>query len=134
MSSSDSTTTKLRMGGASGIVAPLLAFTCILIAIASYPRFSWTNNALSDLGVVSGLTGPLFNFGLLGAGILALNFAVFGLFAYIGKRLVGKIGCAIFVAASVALIAIGVLNENFAEIHVVVSVAFFVFMPYPCSS
>jgi hypothetical membrane protein len=122
-------TAKSRLGGASGIVAPLLAFTCILIAVASYPKFSWTDNALSDLGVVSGITGLLFNFGLLGAGILAFYFAVFGLFTYVGKRWVGKIGCTVFVAASVALIAIGVFNENFSEIHVVVSVAFFVFMP-----
>jgi hypothetical membrane protein len=28
-------------------LARVLAFTCILSAIASYPIFSWTNNALS---------------------------------------------------------------------------------------
>ena len=54
-----------KIGASSGIVAPIVAFVCILTAIASYPTFSWTNNALSDLGVVPGITGSLFNFGLL---------------------------------------------------------------------
>lgn len=118
-----------RMGGAAGIAAPILAFTCILIAIASYPAFSWTNNALSDLGIVPGITGPLFNFGLYGSGLLAFNFAIFGLFTYLGKRGVCKVGSAVFVAATLALIAIGVFNESFSGTHYAVSVAFFVLMP-----
>ena len=89
-----------RIGAASGIVAPIIAFICILTAIASYSPFSWTNNALSDLGVVSGITASLFNFGLLASGILAFNFAIFGLFTYFGKRWVGKIGSAVFAAAA----------------------------------
>ena len=44
-----------------GIVAPMIAFVCIGGAITSYPQFSWTNNALSDLGVISGITENLFS-------------------------------------------------------------------------
>jgi hypothetical membrane protein len=118
-----------RTGAASGIVAPIIAFTCILAAIASYPQFSWTNNALSDLGIVSGITGPLFNFGLLASGVLAFNFAVFGLFTYFRKSWVGKIGSTVFAAATLALIAIGIFNENFSPTHYLVSVAFFTLAP-----
>jgi hypothetical membrane protein len=118
-----------RMGAAAAIAAPILAFTCILIAIASYPGFSWTNNALSDLGIIPGITGPLFNFGLYTSGLLAFNFAVFGLFTYLGKRWVGKIGSAVFTATALALIAIGVFNESFSGIHYAVSVAFFTLAP-----
>lgn len=118
-----------RIGAASGIVAPIIAFICILTAIASYPPFSWTNNALSDLGVVSGITASLFNFGLLASGILAFNFAIFGLFTYFGKRWVGKTGSAVFAAATLALIAISVFNENFSPTHYLVSVAFFTLAP-----
>lgn len=118
-----------RLGASSGIVAPILGFICILSAIASYPQFSWTNNALSDLGIVPGITGPLFNFGLLASGVLALNFAMFGLFTYLGKSWVGKIGSAVFAAATVALIAIGVFNESFSPTHYLVSVAFFMLVP-----
>jgi hypothetical membrane protein len=118
-----------RIGAASGIVAPIVAFVCILIAIASYPIFSWTNNALSDLGVVSGVTSLLFNFGLFASGVLAFNFALFGLFTYFGKSWVGKIGSIIFAAATIALIAISVFNENFSPTHYLVSVAFFALAP-----
>ena len=120
---------KQRFGAATGILAPILALTCILTAIASYPSFSWTSNALSDLGVVAGITGLLFNFGLVASGLLALNFAVFGLFAYLGKNWVGKIGASVFAAATIALIAIGVFNESYSVTHYAVSVAFFTLMP-----
>lgn len=118
-----------RIGASSGIVAPIIAFIFILFAIASYPQFSWTNNALSDLGIVPGITSSLFNFGLLAAGILAFNFAIFGLFTYFDKNWVGKIGSAVFAAAALALIAISIFNEHFSPTHYIVSVAFFTFAP-----
>ena len=122
-------TGKQRFGAATGIFAPIVAFTCILVAIASYPSFSWTSNALSDLGVIAGITGLLFNFGLCASGLLALNFALFGLFAYLGKTWVGKAGAAAFAAATIMLIAIGVFNEHYSGTHYAFSVAFFTLMP-----
>ena len=118
-----------RMGASAGIVAPIVGFICILSAIATYPQFSWTNNALSDLGVVSGVTESLFNFGLVASGFLAFNFAIFGLFTYFGKSWIGKIGSVVFAAATLALIAIGVFNESFSPTHYLVSVAFFTLAP-----
>lgn len=117
------------MGAAAGILTPVLAFACIIGAIASYTSFSWTNNALSDLGVAKGFTGPLFNFGLYASGFLGLIFALFGLFSYLRKTFVGKVGAATFAAATVALICIGVFNESFSGVHYAVSVAFFVLAP-----
>jgi hypothetical membrane protein len=119
----------LRTGASAGIVAPIVAFICILTAIASYPQFSWTDNALSDLGVVPGLTESVFNFGLLASGLLSFSFAIFGLYNYLEKNLLGKIGSAVFAGASLALIAISVFTENFSPTHYIVSVAFFVLMP-----
>ncbi len=118
-----------KIGATSGIAAPLFAFTCIIIAVVSYPSFSWTSNALSDLGVVPGFTGLIFNFGLLISGFLALLFAVFGLAKYFMTTLVGKVGAGFFGAATVALMAIGVFNESFSPTHYLVSVAFFVLAP-----
>ncbi len=118
-----------RLGAAAGIAAPILAFTCILLAIASYPSFSWTNNALSDLGVGKGVTGPLFNFGLCASGFLGLVFALLGLLSYLGKNVVGKVGALSFAAATVALIGIGIFNESFSGTHYALSVAFFVLAP-----
>jgi hypothetical membrane protein len=120
---------KQRIGAAAGLAAPIVGFTCILTAITSHHAFSWTNNALSDLGVISGVTGPVFNLGLSTTGVLAFCFAVFGLYGYLGKSWVGKIGALVFALGSLALVAIGVFNENFSPTHYLVSVAFFVLMP-----
>jgi len=118
-----------RIGAASGIIAPVIAFVCILTAISTYPTFNWSNNALSDLGVISGLTASIFNFGLFASGVLAFNFSIFGLFTYFRKSWIGKIGSALFGAATIALIAISVFNENFSPTHYLVSVAFFTLAP-----
>lgn len=107
----------------------MLAFTCILISIYSYPAFSWANNALSDLGIVPGVTGPLFNFGLYGSGLLTLSFAVFGLFNYLREHWVGKVGAVAFAAAGLALMGIGFFPENWVPAHYLFSVAFFVLLP-----
>ena len=117
------------MSASAGIVAPIFGFICILFAIVSYPQFSWTNNALSDLGIIPGITGLFFNFGLVASGLLAFNFAVFGLFTYFRKSWVAKIGSLVFAAATLALIAIGIFNESFSPTHYIVSVAFFVLAP-----
>lgn len=116
-------------GATSGIVAPMLAFSCILIAVASYPDFSWTDNALSDLGIISGITGPVFNFGLFVSGIFILNFAVYGLFSYFRNNWFGKSGAVAFAATSVALMGIAIANENIRPYHYLFSVAFFVLLP-----
>jgi hypothetical membrane protein len=118
-----------RIGAVSGIATPILALSCILTAVASYPEFSWTNNALSDLGIIPGVTGPVLNFGLYSSGLFVFNFAVFGLFNYLGNRWVGKIGAVMFVATGVALIGIGVFPENAVPYHYLFSVAFFVLLP-----
>jgi hypothetical membrane protein len=117
-----------RVGAVAGIAAPIVALICILSAIASYSAFSWTNNALSDLGVVEGATSLLFNSGLVTAGVLAFIFAAFGLFNFAGGRL-GKVGSAFFAVASVALVCVGVFNEHYSPTHYLVSVAFFVSVP-----
>ena len=120
---------KQRIGVAVGILSPIIGFTCILAAIASYPSFSWANNALSDLGVVSGITGTLFNIGIFISGFLAYTFAILGLYSYLGKSWLGKLGSAVFAVATLALMAIGVFNENYSPTHYYVSVAFFVLAP-----
>jgi hypothetical membrane protein len=118
-----------KLGAVFGVAAPVVAFACIMTAIISYPAFSCTNNALSDLGIVPGLTSLTFNFGLFTGGFLGLLFAVFGLTKYFTKSIVGKFGSGFFGAATVALMAIGVFNESFSPTHYLVSVAFFTLMP-----
>ncbi len=118
----------LKIAGTCGILTPALAFTCIFSAIATYPQFSWVNNALSDLGVVPGATASLFNIGLVASGAFALVFSA-GLFKYLSEDKAGRVGASLFAGASLALAAIGVFNESFTPTHFVVSVLFFVLMP-----
>lgn len=117
----------LRFSGFCGILSPIIAFTCISLAIASYPQFSWTDNALSDLGVVEGFTAAIFNSGLIAGGVLALIFAI-GLFKSQTTAL-GKAGALIFILTTISLTAIGAFPENVKPIHYYVSVAFFALSP-----
>jgi len=120
--------TWLQTTGIAGILAPLFGFTFVGLAIASYPQFSWVDNALSDLGVVPGTTSTLFNFGLYLSGLFFFIFSA-GLFTYLGDRILGKIGSAIFVLASLSLEGIGTFTENSPPYHFIFSVAFFTLMP-----
>jgi len=118
----------LRIAGTCGFLAPIIAFALIFSAIASYPEFSWVDNALSDLGIIEGTTALLFNSGLLISGTLCIIFAT-GLFTFLKKQATGKIGAFIFALASVALFAIGVFPENVRPVHYLVSVMFFMLLP-----
>lgn len=119
----------IKAGLAAGLFAPFWTFGFVLSAILSYPTFSWTNNALSDLGVVPGLTSWLFTLGLCGGGILAFVFALLGFYSYVGKGVAGKVGAGFFAATTLTLVCIGIFNESFRPTHYLFSVAFFVLAP-----
>ncbi|PSP38509.1 hypothetical protein BRC71_07565 [Halobacteriales archaeon QH_7_65_31] len=59
---------------AVGVAGVLLSFLAILGAVASAEWFSWAGNALSDLGVAGGIERPIFNYGLIATGAVALGF------------------------------------------------------------
>lgn len=118
----------LKLSGVYGVLAPVLAFAFILAAITSYPPFSWTSNALSDLGVVPGVTAGVFNSGLIICGVLCLMFTI-GLYVLLSESMVGRVGVFVFGLACVALTAIGTFPEDVSPTHYLVSVAFFVLLP-----
>jgi hypothetical membrane protein len=121
-------------------LTPIIAFACIFLAIYSAPEFSWTENALSDLGVMPGATASLFNYGLIISGILGFIFStslfrimrLFEVFSADGKPHIliyrGLGGALLFSVACLALIAIGVFPESVPYAHFLASVAFFVLM------
>lgn len=117
-----------KVSGVCGILTPIVAFACTLLSIAFYPQFSWTNNALSDLGVISGPTSAVFNSGLIVSGVLIILFGT-GLPVLLGKRLLGKISASVLILDAIALGAIGVFPENARPIHYYASVAFFALLP-----
>lgn len=118
----------LKLTGVYGVIAPIIAFSFIFIAIASYPQFSWTSNALSDLGVVVGVTAGVFNSGLIICGVMSFTFAL-GLYLFMNESWVGRAGVILFALACLALVAIGMFPESVSPTHYWVSVAFFVTLP-----
>jgi len=104
-----------------GIIASIVVFSSVLIAISQSPGFSWTANALSDLGV-SG-AASIFNSGLIVGGILMMVFAA-GLLV-VGERALERAGAALLFIGTIALSCIGVFTKSAGDIHFYVSAAFF---------
>jgi hypothetical membrane protein len=111
-----------RVAACFGIMAPAWALVSIGISIALSPWFSWTDNAISDLGVAN--VAPLFNFGLIVSGILASLFII-GLARINRKNLLGFVGSISLLLSSLSLIGIGVFSEAFGLVHFYFSLAFF---------
>jgi hypothetical membrane protein len=118
---------RLKVAGAFGFAAPIFTFSCVFAALASWSQFNWANNALSDLGVQNGAISLVFNTGLVVGSILFIIFTL-GLFSF-SKRAVGKVASVLFLVANIALMAIGIFNENFSPTHKIVSVILFFFLP-----
>jgi hypothetical membrane protein len=111
-----------RVAGICGILIPVVIFTCLGLSLASSPWFTWTQHALSDLGI-SKDTEVLFNFGMVIGGILTLIFS-FGL----RKMLSNKTGAYILALSSLALIGIGLFPETIFALHFITSASFFVLL------
>lgn len=105
-----------------GILIPVVIFICLGFSIAASPWFTWTQHALSDLGIQEN-TAALFNYGMIFGGILALVFS-FGLM----KILSNKLGAYVLALSSLALIGIGVFPETIFTLHFLTSASFFVLL------
>lgn len=116
----------LRLAGLCGVAAPAVAFSLIFLAISLSPWFSWSANALSDLGV--GEAAWVFNSGLMAGGILTMVFAAGLLITFRGRAL-GRVGAVLLFFDAVALFGIGLFSEAAGEIHSYFSVTFFVLFP-----
>ena len=104
-----------------GILASIVVLSSVLAAISQSPWFSWTANALSDLGVRE--AASIFNSGLIVGGILMMVFAA-GLLI-VGGRALERAGAALLFIGAIALSCIGVFTESAGDIHTYVAVAFF---------
>jgi hypothetical membrane protein len=111
-----------RIAGICGIFIPIVIFTCLGLSIVSSPWFSWTQHALSDLGIQQNTAG-VFNYGLILGGILALIFSL-GLIQILSN----KIGACLLAFSSLALIGIGVFPETIFVLHFFTSASFFVLL------
>ena len=114
--------------GLLAIIGPAYALGSIALAIMLSPWFSWTNNAISDLGISD--VALIFNISLIISGIMCMIFAL-GVLMTLKHRL-GKVGMLMVFMASISLIGIGAFHENIQPWHLVFSVAFFVLLLLAC--
>jgi len=119
--------TIMRLAGSFGLTNPVIVFALIALSISYSPWFSWTENALSDLGV-RGIAAILFNSGLIIGGVLAITFAI-GLREILPRRLLARAGVLLLILAAAALCAIGLFPETAGSIHFYASVSFFTLFP-----
>jgi len=112
----------LRVAGFCGVITPIIVLSLILLAISFSPWFSWTENALSDLGVHE--VAILFNSSLMVGGFLIMIFAS-GLMRTQGQSRVGFIGSFALILTAMSLFAVGLFSESAGRIHFYVSVSFF---------
>jgi hypothetical membrane protein len=112
-----------------GLISPIVTFIFINLAIFQASSwFSWTGNALSDLGVHEE-SAILFNSGLIIGGILTIIFA-FGVMHFYQNQTVGRDGTFFLLLAGIFLASIGIFPETAPNnIHYIVSVAFFAMFP-----
>ena len=64
-----------RLATWCGVAAVTVAIVSILLAVLAAPWFSWTDDALSNLGTAQADYPWLFNYGLVLSGLLALPFS-----------------------------------------------------------
>ena len=91
-----------------GAVATLAALGGIAIAIRLDPTFSWTADALSDLGVRE-RSAPAFNGGLVLGGLAGLGYAA-GLWERGRARTAGRLRAVVFALAMVSMAGIGLFD------------------------
>jgi hypothetical membrane protein len=130
----------LRTIGLLGVLTPIIAYCGIILAILiNLEWFSWTDNALSDLGNYKNLElkAIVFNSGLVVTGLCALIFCNGFYFqekeAYSGDKTAQffvKAGTGTLFFAILALIGIGIFSEDFGDIHRIVSEVFFALIPF----
>lgn len=111
----------------TGIAGSVVGFGTTLLATVLSPSFSWTANALSDLGAPTAANPWLFNGGLVAAGLVSLPFA-WVLFAS-ARHLVERLGAAVFAATVADLALIGAFPEGTA-LHFPLSVGYFTLLSF----
>ncbi len=129
----------MKIAGACGILAPIIAFGCIGLAILYSPWFSWTENYLSDLGgspgdrpiyAAHGIPSILFNCGLVTAGVLGIFLGIGIRKSGLLKTPLGSLGILIYLVNACALIGIGVFPESTGDPHTFFSMTFFVLVGF----
>ncbi|KXA97652.1 hypothetical protein AKJ38_00670 [candidate division MSBL1 archaeon SCGC-AAA259I14] len=115
---------KINLLSLMGIITPIAGFFTIFISIYLHDWFSWSGNALSDLGALGVQYANVYNYGLIFTSILGLIFVI-SLFSFL-RHIVSRFGVLIFAVGLIFLIAVAVFPSGTSP-HVMVSLSFFGF-------
>ena len=116
----------LRLSSVCGFLGSTLPLILVLSATFLSSWFSWSANALSELGV--GEQAILFNSAMLIGGALNFLFAV-GLYKYLGKEKLIRAGVVSILLSSICLALVGVFTINYHIPHGLAAFGYFVFAP-----
>ncbi|MFZ7138193.1 MAG: DUF998 domain-containing protein [archaeon] len=106
-----------------GIVGPLTAMVFISLSMFLSHWFSWSQNALSDLGhSINSPVAALFNFGLLLTGFFII------LYSLTSFRKHAKNTSYFLLAAGLSLQFIAMFDEVYGSLHTAVSILFFIML------
>lgn len=110
----------IKISGFCGVALQIFTILFILRSIAQVEGFSWTENAISDLGKI-GYGSSYFNYGLIIIGILLLIFSI-GLNLYLKNQ---RVGPTVFAISAIYLVGVGVYPLPTPE-HIDLSGLFFI--------
>jgi hypothetical membrane protein len=108
---------------AAGIIGPIIALSMVTADVSLSPWFSWSSNALSDLGVHTDYF--LFDGGLIIEAILNVVFVV-GLYS---KFRNAGIAVPLLIISGASLGLVGVFNENHHPFHLLFAMIYFLLFP-----
>lgn len=111
-----------RLAAWAGVLSPAVALGAIAAAVLVADGFSPTADALSDLGRVGRASAPLFNYGLVAAGLLAVPFGLPLVRA--SRHPLGTLGVGAFGVAALSLAGVGAFPLPTAP-HAAVAVGFY---------
>ncbi len=119
----------IRIAGLVGILASVFGLTSVLAAtFLAGATFSWSENALSDIGVSTiTLAANVFNISLILTGILNLIFAL-GFTKANAMNTLFHIGGLLLILGGISLSFIGVFTEAYGSLHFYVSAGYFGFI------
>lgn len=116
----------IRFAGLIGIVAPIVGLSAVFASTLLWEGFSWSDNALSDLGVSQ--VADVFNYSLILVGALNFVFAMGFVKAY-AKSALFYLGGILLMLGGGSLSLVGVFTEDYGVLHSYVSLGYFVLFP-----
>ncbi|HKJ96476.1 MAG TPA: DUF998 domain-containing protein [Thermoplasmataceae archaeon] len=107
----------------AGIIGPLVTIILTVTDTFISPWFSWTQNALSDLGV--NRYSYLFNYSLIFEGVMNFLFAL-GLMNFYGLK---KLTVVSLIISGLSLSMVGIFVETYHPFHLVFALVYFILFP-----